>query len=247
MWVNETTYMRVMLPDLLPDHYQRALYLDSDVIVEADLMRLWMHGVRDHVLLAVRDYFTPTVASPNSGLVSTYRSLGMEPSVPYFNAGIILLNLTTMRARRIAAATFAYLRAHHDSIKWWDQDGLNAVVAGEWGQLDLRWNVQVWALRHFERSPDSQFKREQRERIRHVGSDPYILHFTFRKPWRPGDITDLRYRPRFFRYLRRSGWFSRWEYARWFTGWLVSALAHSLSVLVGRMRDRLRPLVKPGN
>ena len=67
-----------------------------------------------------------------------------------------------------------------------DQDGINAVIAGNWGELDPRWNVQLYisidrTLRLIEDSPHKQ--RLIRDRWRLI-RDAYIWHYVgSRKPW----------------------------------------------------------------
>lgn len=210
-WISSAAYMRLLIPSLLPDDFERAIYLDSDLIIEADLTRLWQSELHDHTLLAVRDYAAPYVSSP-SGL-ATYQELGLSPDTPYFNSGVLVLNMSKWRAEGVSKRIFAYLRAYRDQVRWWDQDGLNAVLAGAWGMLDPRWN-QMREIYHFESWPDSTFKAEICSLYDNLVSRPAVIHFnSVPKPWQfecshPARST-------FFAYLKQSGWFGAGVWTWW--------------------------------
>jgi lipopolysaccharide biosynthesis glycosyltransferase len=110
-----------------------------------------------------------------------------------------------------------------------DQDGLNAVLFGQWRELDFRWNWQV--------VPD-------RRRAIEAGcwgldrTEKSIVHFvTSAKPWLPGS----RYAERhlFFYYLDKTAW----------RGWRVPAMLSAktrlkrlLWPMVARLRSWRRPV-----
>lgn len=217
----QAAYLRLALPDILPEHFAKVLYLDSDLIVEANLIELWRHETAGYALWAVRDYPIPYVSSPNSPLLETHGALGLEPDTPYFNSGVMLLHMGMWRSENLGPAALEYLRVHCDTVQYADQDCLNAIVAGNWGELDLRWNVTVHALPVLEGWPDSPFKNEMRDNRKWLGHNAFVLHFAGNlKPWHIGMRTT--YCQRWVHYLKRSGWFSPAEYRRWYIRWLVN-------------------------
>jgi lipopolysaccharide biosynthesis glycosyltransferase len=68
-------YLRLLIPTLLPPWVEKAIYLDSDLVVGASIGDLWDVEMGPHSLLAVQDDGAPTVGSP-WGLVN-YRELGL--------------------------------------------------------------------------------------------------------------------------------------------------------------------------
>ena len=60
--MSSTTYHRLMLPRLLP-HLDRAIWLDCDLLVEADVTDLWELDLEDGALLAAEDQLVPLVSS----------------------------------------------------------------------------------------------------------------------------------------------------------------------------------------
>ena len=200
--VTSATYFSLLVPDAVPERYGKAIYLDSDVQVEADLAELWRTPVGDRAVLAVQDYLIPYLSCP--GGPANHRELGLAPALPYFNAGVLVFNLARWRSEGISEQIFHYLRRHEKELTFRDQEGLNAVLAGDAGLLDPKWNVPS-SLLWFERWADSPFK----EQIRPVREDllrrPGIWHFIGpSKPWQRDFAHPAGARWR--RYLEEAGW-----------------------------------------
>ena len=192
-------FYRLLVDRLLPNSVSRAIYLDADLVVAADLARLWAEPLRGLPLLAARDAGAPTVSSPR-GLLN-HRELGLAPDLPYFNSGVLSLDLARWRQEGISEQLLRYLATHAGVIRWPDQDTLNAVLAGRWGEIDPRWNQipQIWEPVAGDTDP---FPPSLRER---VIRDPWIVHYsTWSKPWHWGCTHPAR--ERFFEVLDRTAW-----------------------------------------
>ena len=114
---------------------------------------------------------------------STIASSDSRPSLAYFNAGVMTLDLALWREEQLASQLLRYLERHAHAIRWWDQDALNAVLAGRWGELDPRWNQipQFWEPAAGDTDPFPPALREL------VIRDPWIVHYsTGSKPWHWG-------------------------------------------------------------
>jgi lipopolysaccharide biosynthesis glycosyltransferase len=190
-----TSYARLLIPELLPARIRRAVYLDGDVLVTSDLSPLFDLELGDAPLAAVRDYAVESTSSR-----------------PYFNAGVLVMDLERWRQTGFAERALAYADAQAEPLFWADQDAMNAVV-DEWHELDLRWNVQATVLRHIEDTRTDLTDRLSRER-----DDLYrtaaVLHFAgYHKPWIPRASPPATIR--WARALRRSGWHGPGEYLRW--------------------------------
>jgi len=211
--VSHTTYFRILAPELLPASVSRVIHLDADVRVMADLARLWAEPQRGLPVLAVRDAGAPTVSSPR-GLLN-YRELGLAPRLAYFNAGVMTLDLALWREEQLAGQLLRYLERHAHAVRWWDQDALNAVLAGRWGELDPRWNQipQCWEPAAGDTDPFTTALREL------VIRDPWIVHYsTGSKPWHWSCTHPAR--ERFFEVLDRTAW-AGWRPRRSFRDSLV--------------------------
>ena len=195
-----TTYQRLLLPDLLPD-LAKVIWLDCDIVVAADLGRLWDVDLDGRAALAVQDMVVPVVSSRLG--IRSFRALGLPAEAKYFNAGVMVLDLDRWRREDVAGRAVAYLRAHHDEVLLWDQEGLNAALHGRWGELDPRWNQNAGvAGRPFFRRPSHLDEGTYRS----VVEDPWIVHYCGSlKPWTLHDTGDPA-RARFFRHLDATAW-----------------------------------------
>jgi lipopolysaccharide biosynthesis glycosyltransferase len=235
--VNQMTYYRILISRLLPRDVDRVIYLDADLIVRADLSRLWRHDMAGHWCLAAQDCSAPFLDSsqalasyPKCGPylgsawpVPNFRELGLAGDAAYFNAGVLLVDLAAWRDADLAGKMLDCLKQNQPHVLFWDQYALNVVLAGRWGRFDMRWNQgsHAFAYPSWEQSP---FDRQTYEQLR---SDPYIVHFTTRyKPWMASCRHPLR--KQFFEYLDRTAW-AGWRPAR-------------LKVLFERIRSQERTL-----
>ena len=194
-----TTFQRLLVADLLPASVERAIWLDCDVIVAADLGRLWDEDLGGHHLLAAQDMAVPFVSSRLG--VPRFAALGIPAGAPYFNAGVMVVNIARWRRDDVAGRVARYL-ADRGSALFWDQEGLNAVLHDGWGEVNVRWNVNAaLAGRAFYR-PRHLTPAAQRA----VAEDPWILHYCGNlKPWRIHDTGDPA-RQRYFDHLDRTAW-----------------------------------------
>ncbi len=159
-WPSRATYIRLFL-DLIPElePYGRVLYIDSDVSVVADPWRLLDAPLREAPVMAAYDWrHLPDFS---------YRQrLSLPSGAPYFNAGVLLLDLAAIRAGGQLKSARIFAAGHRDLCLDHDQDALNVAFAGKWHVLDWRWNaVSLYGDM--------------------LGKPPFIRHFTGKKPWFP--------------------------------------------------------------
>jgi lipopolysaccharide biosynthesis glycosyltransferase len=125
--VSTAALAKFRLPELLPD-LDRVLYLDCDVIVRADPRLLFATSLDGACLGACRDI----------GVLWNPR---MSEIDPYFNSGVMLLDLERMRHTGATQRLIAVKRVSRNGFM--DQDCLNAVFAGRVQLLNPRWNC-LW-------------------------------------------------------------------------------------------------------
>lgn len=213
--INAVAYARLLIPDLLPDSVDKAIYLDGDLVVEHDLGAMWDLDVAPYELLAVQDmtlpYVDSSVALPNymdcAPYLTAARALsnperhGIPATAKYLNSGVLVLNLQRWREQHTARRILDYLRDHKGEVIWHDQDGLNVVLSKTWAAMDERWNQ----IPHIFRYPNwyaSPFGEQTFERVQRA---PWIIHFSTRtKPWHYDGAHPSN--ARFFHYLDRTAW-----------------------------------------
>jgi len=192
--VNVVTYLRLLMPLVLPEHVTRAIYMDADLLVRRDLGRLWDEPQAGHPALAVQDVAAPCYDAAASlpsfercrqylcahTPIANYRELGLPVDGKYFNGGLLVADLAHWRRERYAEQMLACLREHREHVLWWDQYAMNVVLAGKWRALDYRWNqgAHIYAYPAWRQSP------LDRETFAQLRTAPWIVHFCSpSKPW----------------------------------------------------------------
>lgn len=230
----ETIYFRLLIGSLLPERYEKVLYLDCDLVVEDNILDLWSIDMEGHVLLAAQER---TVSCPMHG-VNRWKELGLDPDDPYFNSGVMLIDMEKWRSQDIGPKVLSYLQQYGDSLNVrGNQEGFNAILAGQWKPISQRWNVL-----HYYYDP-SLFDRfghpaaTERE-LSEITRDPSIIHFTDGpKPWQPGCTHPAQ--DRFHHYLRQSGWFSTLGYGAWRSALTLRTGIHWAKDVTRPLRHRL--------
>jgi lipopolysaccharide biosynthesis glycosyltransferase len=197
--ITRAAYYRLLLPELLPQKVREIIYLDSDLIVNADIAELWDLDIGQNHILAVQEQgHSAQILSADGGL-AMYKELGLDPDAKQFNSGVMLINLNKWREDNVFKKVVECLEEHKELVRWWDQDGLNAVLAGSWGEVDYRWNLltQIFLNPSWDDGPVKD--REVYEKlIKH----PYIIHFnTPSKPWQQENNHPYKYL--YFSYLNK--------------------------------------------
>lgn len=199
-YLTDATYARLFLPDLLPQDWNRVIYLDVDTICRASLHELWETDLEGLSVGAVWDNMIPFVSSYDG--VQAWKESGLRPYTPYFNAGVLVIDLDAWRRHSISSAVVDYVQSHLGNLVLWDQEGLNAVLRGKFCHLDRSWNVmQFWARPEVRLGVDRDVVMNAR--IRHfngpgkpwtkkghtvLDSEIFFLHLdrTEWAGWRPG-------------------------------------------------------------
>lgn len=227
--ITATAYLRLLAPDLLavtdPDA-RRAVWIDGDAVVTGDLAQVARVDLQGDPVGAVRNgaaTFARMVREP-----SRRTGRPIDPDAPYFNSGVLVMDLAAWRAERIGTAVLDDLHSNGPLYRFVDQCGLNAVLAGRWASLDDRWNVQVG--------------HSLTQRAPPAVADVRILHFTGRgKPWLPvyptGGRTIGAYRATWLRAARASGWFLRNDWARFRAGLAAERARNRAARVLGRARS----------
>jgi lipopolysaccharide biosynthesis glycosyltransferase len=137
----EPYYFRLLAPTLLATE-ERAVYLDADILVRADPTPLLRWPLKGHPIAAVQDDYLRKIKHA----ISNYSDWGLDPELPYFNSGVMVMDLEWWRRENVAnhvlttcRSNSAYLRAQG---QWptYDQYGLNVVFANRWSVLPKIWN-----------------------------------------------------------------------------------------------------------
>lgn len=179
-------YERLVALGSLPSNLPRVIYLDGDLLFMDAIDDLWNTDISGFVVGAVQDAIIPWVSSPLG--LRRYRELGFGPTDPYFNAGVLVVDVDAWRSERIEERALAYLERRQRSVNLADQDALNAVLRGRWTRLADRWNIIGGAAGRAHFRP----RGVELARITAAVKDPAIIHFAgYLKPWVYSDLGSL--------------------------------------------------------
>ncbi|MBQ6758396.1 MAG: hypothetical protein IJP42_04830, partial [Selenomonadaceae bacterium] len=132
-----TFYRFFITPLLLPQGIEKAIYLDSDIIVNLDIAEFWQVELGDKPLGVV-------VEVDNDVPVKNFVSLVRENIVKeenYFNAGILLMNLKVLdREEATIQAGMKFISEHP---QYFDQAVLNYCFAVSALKLPIIFNFYV--------------------------------------------------------------------------------------------------------
>jgi lipopolysaccharide biosynthesis glycosyltransferase len=205
--VSLTSYYRLFIPELLPKHLEKVIYLDCDTVVIGDLAELWCIDLGKNHISAVQDIYAPYVSS-HFGL-SNYYELGIPHNYKYFNAGVLVINMNQWRLDQITSKALGYIKQNVEFLRFHDQDVLNALLVGQWKELDARWNYMVSALELYTSSKGKIFTEEF---YLSLIQEPYIIHYA--SPCKPWNFRKTPYKEHFFKYVDLTEW-SGWRLTLW--------------------------------
>ena len=188
------SWYRVFLPRLLPD-VDRLLYLDVDLLVLDSVAPLFEVDLAGTYVGAVKNVW-------EHDQTKRLRALGVHDPTRYFNAGVLAMDLRTMREDCVLEQLIDFGMRRADDLVLPDQDSLNVVLADRWTELDPRWNcmnsimtLEV-SLAYF--SPESIAEAQARPAIRHYEGP------SSNKPW--NFLADRREQARYERYRAETPW-----------------------------------------
>lgn len=161
-----TTYFRLFISNLYPQ-YNKAIYLDSDVVLLEDVAELYNEDIGDNLVGAVQD----DIIQQNE-VFQEYveKVVGVSSYKTYFNAGILVMNLDELRKTNFEEKFLYLLETIRFSVVQ-DQDYLNRICKGRVKLLDITWNVMPNAT-----------KNVNEENIK-------LIHYNYQyKPWHYDNI-----------------------------------------------------------
>lgn len=199
------TYYRFLIQKLLP-FYDKVLYLDSDIVINGDIAKLYNTDLQGKLLGAIRDIDFLANLNVKHGKRMGYAKnvLKMKNPYAYFQAGVLVLNTKAMRERYTIRQWLTY--ASNPAFIYNDQDVLNAHCEGEVLYLPWEWNVvhdcggRVGNL--FVQAPNDIYDAYMRSR-----NNPQIIHYAgFQKPWTDPDCD---FASIYWRYARETPFYER--------------------------------------
>lgn len=198
------TYFRLLMPELMKN-YQKVLYLDSDLILNADPAELYQTDVEEYLLAAAHDADTAGLYNGFEPNKKAYMDnvLKIQNPFAYFQAGVILFNLEKFRKTYTTDEMLRFAASN----KWelLDQDVLNYLAQGRYKAVDMAWNVMTdWRgiriPQIISRAPKYLY-----DEYMAAHNAPKIIHYAGPdKPWQQPHSDYAEY---FWKYARESSYY----------------------------------------
>ena len=123
----------------------RVIYLDCDILCQRDIADLWQIDLGDKAIGCVRDFDEwerlESGRRVTGRMARSRRFFGIK-SGEYFNAGVLLMNLATIRSRYNMASDFvAFFNKYGSWTPLADQDFLNFLFRSDKKLLDKSFNI----------------------------------------------------------------------------------------------------------
>lgn len=161
-YYSKTTYYRFFIAEMFPQ-YSKAIYIDSDTIVQGDISRLYETDIDDNYIGACHEQ-----AMVQIDAYGTYaeRVVGVSRH-NFFNAGVMLINCHVFREKQVLKK-FIHLLWEYDFVVTQDEDYLNLICKDHVYWLDQKWNTEL---------PENLS-------YKYYVKSAYILHYIMaNKPW----------------------------------------------------------------
>lgn len=183
--ISVETYYRLLMQDIMK-HYDKVLYIDSDLVVLDDLAKLYHTDMEGWCLAAVRDIdMAGNYHGKDPARKDYFRTvLTIANPYDYFNAGVLVMNLKEFRKHYTTKSILDTI-AKHEWL-YMDQDILNYMCEGRVKYLDMSWNVVMNWQNENESRMEVMVCAPHQLYLDYMASrkHPRIAHYAgFQKPW----------------------------------------------------------------
>lgn len=136
-YYSKTTYYRLLIPNMYPE-FDKALYLDCDIVINNSISELFNTEIGDNYVGAITDQAVSYLCDEFKDYVEN--RIGVDSFRNYFNAGILVMNLKKLREINFEDKFIELLsRVKFDVAQ--DQDYLNVICKNHVKYIDDTWNI----------------------------------------------------------------------------------------------------------
>lgn len=153
-------FYRLFIPELFPQ-YDKAIYIDSDTIINDDIAKLYNTELGNNLFGACTD---SSIQQVDKMIKYIKNVLALDPK-KYINSGMLVINAKAFRDEHFIDKFMDLLEKYHFDCIAPDQDYLNELGEGRILHLNSRWDAMP---------------NENTQPL----ADPGIIHYNlFFKPW----------------------------------------------------------------
>ena len=184
---NISTYYRFFISDIF-QNFSKILYLDSDMIILNDISKLYLTDINNYFIAATKDTYVKVWRRIDKEFDSyVQHTLGLKSENDYFQAGVLLINITLFTKNKLKEKLFDKLKKVK-TPKIVDQDILNSVLKGSVLYLDGQWDYDCNLESMVKHNPNILIRNlNMKEMSNHqiARNLPFIIHYAGEnKPWK---------------------------------------------------------------
>lgn len=187
---NTIMYLKLLIPELLPTEADRCLFLDVDMIINADIEQLYNIDLERATMAAAEDM-------PDCSEIK--ERIGLKQTDAYINSGVMVCDLQKWRAMEKERPILAFTKSVANTITN-EQDVIALYFKGRIKFLPIKWNMTTF---YFNRNP--KIFDKYLPQLKEARRNPGIIHFACPiKPW----YKDCQhpYKKLYRHYLRMTPW-----------------------------------------
>ncbi len=184
-------YYRLLLPFVIPEDVDRILYLDGDMIINGSIEELYKTDFKNKMVVAAPDFVLYNCDNLK-------KSVNLPQDYIYFNAGMLLLNITEIRNKLSVDDIFKCARTIQENMRYGDQDILNVLFHSKVKYVSMpQYNLQLcWHTRTINNSSLKKY-------------DTRIIHFLYKR--KPDDYLFANpLKKQFWKYTRMNGYLGQY-------------------------------------
>lgn len=166
---NPIMYLKLFMPRFLGENVHRLLFLDVDMVINADIAPLYNIELKDNIIAGAEDW---------KYSIDHKIRIGLNKDAMYINSGVMVVDIDKWRKYENKNPISQYLEIHRDSIQN-DQDAFALYFQNKIKYINQQWNVTTY---YFERKP--RVFNKYFPILEELRTNPFIIHYCEPiKPW----------------------------------------------------------------
>lgn len=185
---SEEAYYRILAPYILK-HYNRAIVMDCDIIMKADIAELFQIDLHKKVAGIVPDvvWHGFFLGLPSDIKRKKLEDFPIEDPLHYVNTGVILFDLVKYRTKYSMDYVLNFAQSRKFEIQ--EQDALNLMLEKDIFYLPIEWNVYLMVNEYIKTAIDDFAPAKEKKAYYFARENAKILHWAAQpKPWAQPDI-----------------------------------------------------------